>query len=152
MRQACLLPSHQHVYALQDHNRQCFLCQILSRAATTFSTQQQGQPGPHAASLTTPQHHTSAIQCLSQIDCDLSVWTCSAMITLFQENIAATDTYSTWHWTPKTQSCIEPGCRTCSRIITLVSRFLILEGLTPHRPHIIGQTEMCKKVITTRFQ
>ena len=64
----------------------------IQSLAAAFSTR-QGQPRPHTTSPTTPQHRTMAIQCLSQIDRDLSVWTCSAMITLFQENIPAADTY-----------------------------------------------------------
>lgn len=42
---------------------------------------------------TTPQRRTSAIQRLSQIDRNLSVRTRSTIIALFQDNVAAADTY-----------------------------------------------------------
>ena len=68
----------------------------IQTLATAFASRQQGQSGSHAMPAlapTTPQRRTSAIQRLSQIDRDLSVRTHSLIITLFQENIAAADTY-----------------------------------------------------------
>lgn len=42
---------------------------------------------------TTPQRCTSAIQCLTQIDRDLSLKTRTALISIFQNDLAAADTY-----------------------------------------------------------
>lgn len=68
----------------------------INALASVFAINQQDcvRSGAHNPPIpATPQHRTSAIQCLSQIDHNLSVRTHSTVIALFQDNIAAVDTY-----------------------------------------------------------